>query len=219
MVTAQIASIPNRIRLLEKTVNSLLPQVDRLNIMLNSYPYTPSFCFDEKIKTVDLDNSKGDAAKFYGLKDVKGYVFTCDDDLLYPENYVSTMIAELEAWKYEVIMSCHGRIMREKPVSNSYTDRKRAFHCLKTENYRGLIDIGGTGVMAWHSEAFFVDIDRIDKKNMADIWVAMFAHESDVKIVHCPHREGWIKYLHPAHTIWDDHFPNPCPQTDLYNSF
>ena len=219
MVTAQIASIPDRVDLLEKTVNSLLPQVDNLNIMLNNYVNTPHFCHNLKIKFCHLDNQKGDAAKFHGLRYVKGYIFTCDDDLLYPENYVETMIKRLELHENKVILTNHGRIMHEKPVSNSYTDRKAAFHCLKTENYDGELSIGGTGVMAWHSSAFFLDIDRITIKNMADIWVAKFAKEQGVKIMLNPHSEGWIKYLNPQHTIWDDHFPNPKVQTDLYNSF
>ena len=219
MVTAQIASIPDRERLLEQTVNSLLPQVDQLNIMLNNYPKTPAFCSKPKIKVYHLDNSKGDGAKFYGLKNISGYIFTCDDDLLYPPDYVETMVKTLKKWNYSVILSCHGRIMHEKPVTNSYTDRKQAFHCLKTENYAGLIDIGGTGVMAWDSRAFMPNIDRITKKNMADIWICKFAQEQGIQIALQPHLEEWIKYLHPHHTIWDDHYPHPEAQTNLYNSF
>lgn len=219
MVTVQIASIPDREKLLQKTIASLIDQVDQVNIMLNNYLYTPNFCYHAKIKVYHLDNSKGDAAKFYGLKNISGYIFTCDDDLLYPKDYVKTMIFKLEEWKNEVILTNHGRIMNEKPVRNSYTDRKQAFHCLKDVFSEVILHIGGTGVMAWHSEAFFPDIDAIDQKNMGDIWVAKFAHEQGVKIVLNSHIEGWIQYLHPSHTIWDEHFEHPEAQTDLYNSF
>ncbi len=98
-------------------------------------------------------------------------------------------------------------------------DRKAAFHCLKEETQETFLDIGGTGAMAWHSDTFFPDYNRIDKKNMADIWVALFAGEQGVKIVHNPHREYWIKYLNPTWTVWDEAIRNPGPQTDLYNSF
>ncbi len=64
MVTAQIATIPDRIKLLEITVKSLLPQVDQLNVMLNGWNHEPSIR-DNKISYYHLDNSKGDAAKFY----------------------------------------------------------------------------------------------------------------------------------------------------------
>jgi hypothetical protein len=219
MVTAQIATIPDRVTLLKITVESLIDQVDQLNIMLNGHQQVPSFLNHPKITYHFLDNSKGDAAKFYGLKNVKGYIFTCDDDLKYPGYYVQTMAFKLLQYDNQIILTNHGRIMNPKPVSNSYTDRKAAFHCLKEETQEVFLSIGGTGAMAWHSDYFFPDVDKITKKNMADIWVAKFAHEQGCKILLNPHRAEWIQYLHPQHTIWDDHFPNPQDQTDLYNSF
>ena len=219
MVTAQLASIPDRVDLLEKTVNSLLPQVDSLNIMLNNYANTPHFCHNLKIKFCHLDNFKGDAAKFHGLKGVEGYIFTCDDDLVYPPDYVILTIKELKRHENRVILSHHGRQMRPKPVNNSYTDRIAAYHWNVGQPKCVELDIGGTGVMAWHSDTFFPDIDRITIKNMADIWIHGFAKEQGVKIMLCPHPDDWIQYLHPKNTIWDEHYSNPGQQTDLYNSF
>ena len=219
MVTAQIATIPDRVDMLKVTVESLLPQVDQLNIMLNGHERVPSFCNRPKVSYYNRHNIKGDAEKFYGLRNIEGYIFTCDDDFAYPPDYVETMTKKLYEYNNAVIVTCHGRIMMEKPVTNSYTSRKMAFHCLKEETLETFLDIGGTGAMAWHSSAFFPDYNSINKANMADIWVAKFAHEQNVKIVHNPHREFWIKYLNPTWTIWDRHFPNPKEQTDLYNSF
>ena len=148
MITAQIASIPDREGLLKKTMESLISQVDQLNIMLNCYDRTPSFCYKPKVQFYHLDNEKGDAAKFYGLKNIGGYIFTCDDDLAYPPDYVETMTKKLHEYNDKVILTNHGRIMMEKPVTNSYTSRKKAFHCLKEETLETFIDIGGTGAMA-----------------------------------------------------------------------
>ena len=224
--TAQIATIPDRVEMLEHTVNSLWGQVDQINVMLNNYPRVPLFLSRPRITTYSLDNEKGDAGKFWGLGNVEGYIFTCDDDLIYPEDYVEKTIWKMQEHKNKIIATYHGRIMEDKPVSNSYTDRRGGiknprskFHCLLTEEEETVLDIGGTGVMAWNSEYFFPNYDRITKANMADIWVSKFCHEQGCKILHLPHKEGWIKYQHPEHTIWDDHFENPQEQTDLYNSF
>jgi hypothetical protein len=187
--------------------------------MLNGYEHTPSICGRSKITCYHFDNSKGDGVKFYGLQNIEGYIFTCDDDLLYPPDYVKTMTAKLREYDNKVILTNHGRIMNPKPVKNSYTDRKAAFHCLKEETQETYLDIGGTGAMAWHSDYFFPDVEKIVKKNMADIWIAKFAHEQGCKILLNPHKEEWIRYLHPSWTIWDKHFPDPQEQTDLYNSF
>ena len=94
---------------------------------------------------MELNNIKGDAGKIYGLMDYDGYVLLCDDDLIYPPDYADVMIGRLKSEEDKVIISCHGRIMRPKPVKNSYTDRLAAFHCLQDAIYDGKIDIGGTG--------------------------------------------------------------------------
>ena len=107
--------------------------------------------------------------------------------------------------------------MRPKPVNNSYTDRIAAFHWNIEQPHCVQLDIGGTGVMAWHSDTFLPDLDRITIKNMSDIWVHRFAVEQDVEIMLCPHPGDWIEYLNPPNTIWDEHYSNPGPQTDLYN--
>ena len=232
MVTAQIATIPDREEMLKSVIASLLPQADHINVMLNNYDHTPDFLGSPKVTAIHLDNSKGDGAKFYGMKDVKGYIFTCDDDLIYPEDYVQVMTDKLKQHDNRVILTNHGRIMEPKPVRNSYTDRRGGsrnpdskFHCLLDAPRESALDIGGTGVMAWHSDYFLPDYDRITLANMADIWVAKFAHEQGCKILHNPHKEGWIRYasrvlgLPDPPTIWDEHFPNPQAQTDLYNSF
>lgn len=231
-ITAQIASIPDREELLKHVIESLYDQVDKINVMLNNYTHTPTFLHKPRITAFYLDNSRGDGAKFFGLGNVKGYIFTCDDDLIYPEDYTDVMIAKLKEYDNKVILTNHGRIMEDKPVSNSYTDRRGGirnpdskFHCLLDTPREAFLDIGGTGVMAWHSDYFLPDYDKITLANMADIWVAKFAHEQGCKILHNPHRGEWIRYasrvlgIDDPHTIWDDHFPNPQAQTDLYNSF
>ena len=217
-VIAQIATIPPRMILLKLVVHSLLPQVDKINIMLNGHRQVPTFLNHPKIDYFLMDNSKGDASKFFGLRGLKGYIFTCDDDLVYPTDYVSTMVAKLQKYDNKVILTNHGRIMKRKPVTNAYTDRLYAYHCLKEVTHETDIDIGGSGVMAWHSDYFFPDYDLITSKNMGDIWIAKFAKDQGCKIVINPHRAGWIKYLNPDTTIWDEAFENPKEMTDLYNS-
>ena len=219
MVTAQIATLPNRVDLLKKTVESLLPQVDILNIMLNGHNITPSFCHKPKITVYHRNNEKGDAEKFFGLKNIEGYIFTCDDDLIYPPDYVETMTKRLAEFGNFVILTNHGRIMQPKPVSSSYADRIAAYHWRNEAKESVQLDIGGTGVMAWDSDCFFPDYNRIDKANMADIWVHGFAKEQGIRIMLCPHPAEWIQYMNPPETIWDYHYLHPEEQTALYNSF
>ena len=218
MKIAQIASIPERTMMLKKTVESLLPQMDEINVMLNNYERTPKFLLHDKINVTHLNNEKGDAGKFYGLKGKEGYIFTCDDDLVYPPDYAKVMIEKLQEYGNQVIVTNHGRIMNPRPITSIYSDRKQAFHCLKEERQEVFLDIGGTGVMAWHSDYFFPDYERITKKNMADIWIVKFAFEQDILLVLNPHPFDWFNYLNPENTIWDYAYYHPEEATKLYNS-
>jgi hypothetical protein len=52
--------------------------------------------------------------------------------------------------------------------------------------------------------------------------VAKFAKEQGCKILLNPHLAGWLKYLQPVNTIWDETYYNPeklKEMADLYNSF
>lgn len=216
MVTIQLASIPDREEMMCRTVESLKGQGDLINVMLNDYDHFPA---TDCAMLYFRHNEKGDAEKIFRLKEAHGYVFICDDDLIYPPNYVTSMLAHLVKMDNKAILTCHGRVMNNKPVRNSYTDRKAAYHCLKTVGESVTLDIGGSGVMCWHSDYFFPDYEKVTKKNMLDIWIAKFAKEQGCRIVLHPHQEGWIRYQHPAHTIWDDAYFNPTEQTDFYNSF
>jgi len=219
MITAQIASIPDRTRLLKNTIQSLYVQVEHINVMLNNYWFTPEFLQDdEKITVYHLDNKKGDAAKFYKIHE--RIVFLCDDDLIYPTDYVAQMLWKLDEYGGKAIITNHGRIMNTKPVKNAYTDRKEKFHCLEEVLDEKEIDIGGTGVMAFCTSYFKPDYESVTIPNMADIWVAKWAKEQGCKIIINPHYAGWIDYQNPdGETIWDHHYSNPEQITEFYNSF
>lgn len=219
MIIAQIASVPEREHMLVNTVESLINQVDYVRISLNNYKTIPAELARVGVIIYRRKNEKGDAEKIYNLEHFCGYVFLCDDDLIYPPDYVDTMLDSMRYEDNQCILTCHGRIMNEKPVVNSYTDRVAAFHCLQNVDYSGPVDIGGTGVMAFHTDYFMPVYDFVGTANMLDIWIARFAYEQGCKIKMQPHEEGWIQYQHPEHTIWDEHFPNPQEQTTLYNSF
>ena len=219
-IIAQIASIPERSQMLKQTVMSLYPQVDELNVMLNNYKnYTPYWLSKDKINVYHFDNSKGDGVKFYGIEDKDGYVFTCDDDIIYPTDYVHAMTMKLAEYNNRVILTNHGRVMNEKPVRSSYMDRKASYHCMKTVTEEIQLDIGGTGVMAFYTDYFRPDYNSILFPNMADIWIAKFAKEQGCKILMNPHEEGWLVYQNPDWTIWDQEINNHDRQTEIYNSF
>lgn len=217
MITAQIASIPQRVATLELTVKSLINQVDLLFVALNGYDYIPEFLEDNrKIVRILMDNSLGDAAKFYDVDQRKGYVLTCDDDLIYPQGYVGYMINGIK--KHKGIVSLLGKVYDRPTYSyrGGYTRIYRALIAVKLDCE---VDVGGTGVMAYHTDDFKISIDNFPRPNMADLWVAKAAAEQGVKITVLAHPKRYVSHVKYSHRIWATSTGYDKYQTKILNSF
>lgn len=217
MITAQIASLPDRADSLRQTIDSLLPQVDSLFIALNNYNEVPSFCKHAKISTVLLDNSTGDAAKFYDVEKRHGYFFSCDDDLVYPPDYVEKMIKGI--LRYECIVTLHGRSFYNLPVLNYYSSATVKLRCLGDVDRDQMVHVGGTGVMAFDTERFKLRYSDFMAPNMADVWLARVAAGQGVPIMVLEHKEGYLRYNHPERNIYGGYHSNCTLQTEVVNSF
>jgi len=166
---AGIATIKGREQALEDTIDSLQNQMDDI------------YVFD--------GNKKGDAVKFDAYnKDC--YYFSCDDDLIYPPDYAQRMI--LSNHKYDnAIITCHGRIFIP-PITDYYKNGIK-YHCLHEVVEDVRVDCGGTGVMMMKGQLDF-KLDDFKTKNMADIWIALFANKQHKRIVCLSHKSGWIRH-------------------------
>jgi len=214
MRVALIVSIPEREKMLERTVKSLRNQVDEIRVSLNEYSYVPSFLNEKEV--VLLDNALGDAGKFYFANKFKGYILTCDDDLIYPKGYVDFMCAGVD--KYKCICTLHGR-KYSRPVvgfQNSFI----GFPCLGDVLSDVIVDVGGDGVMCYHTDYFNISYNDFYSKNMSQLWVAKKAISQGVKIMVLAHRVGYLEYMYPEWTIWDEaSHSNFREQTKLLKSF
>lgn len=197
MITAQLASIPSRGNLLKKVVESLRPQVDYMQVALNGYDYTPDYLGGCEI--IHLDNSTGDAAKFYNIENREGFILTCDDDLIYPAGYVQFMLSKVR--QYKSIVTLHGRTY-PRPFINYRVCM--GYHCLGTVNNDVKVDVGGTGVMAFHTDIIKVKYSDFKIINMADVWMAKLAHQQNVDIMCVAHTSDYLTYLNPVKTIWKE---------------
>jgi len=123
MTTANIATLPAREIQLARTVKSLYNQVDYINIWLNDYDKVPSWLSDSKIST-QLSNNIGDMGKF--LFKIDGYYFSCDDDIIYPPDYVKILKDRLDG----NIVTIHGKNFKT-PCKSYYHD---AFDKIRCDN-------------------------------------------------------------------------------------
>lgn len=192
-VTASIASIPSRVKMLKLAVNSLLPQVDFLNVYLNNYSSVPSFLINKKIKVARSQDfgDLGDAGKFYWSNKISGFHLTCDDDIIYPKGYVESIVRAIEASNRSAVFGYHGAILTS-PFETYFKSRRR-FHFNKFLKDNTSVHILGTGALGYHTSTISVHRENFSIPNMADIWFGILGQRQKIPFVCLRHKGGWIK--------------------------
>jgi len=192
-VTISLASIPSRGKTLEKVVSALLPQADQLNVYLNGYDTVPAFLDNEKIDvaTSQEHGDRGDAGKFYwvGLDD--GYYITCDDDIIYPKNYVARLVAEIEHYEKKAVVGFHGSIFLDKFITFVKSRESFRFGDELKENTN--VHVLGTGASGFHQSTIEISLEHFKHPNMADMWLAVEGQLQGVPFICLSRKEGWMK--------------------------
>lgn len=190
-VLASLASLPRRRKLLEQTLQTLRPQVDRIAVYLNGYGTVPD-CVRELADehVLDRDNA-GAERKFWWALQWDGLYLSCDDDMQYPPDYAARMReAVLERGRGEIV-SAHGRIYRGRPrtVQEVAPGSIGLYH--RRVDYSRRINHGGTGVMAW--DAAMVKVPRQwPQQNIADMQLAIWAQQQRVPMWLIKHEAYWL---------------------------
>ena len=97
MIRAHLATFPPRAGILMQAVRSILPQVDRLCLCLNGYDRIPEEIGDlPKVQAMIPEQDLKDAGKFAFPVAPDDLVFTIDDDILYPPDYVARTIRHFD---------------------------------------------------------------------------------------------------------------------------
>lgn len=194
-VTASMASIPTRLRALRRVVDSLLPQVDRLNVYLNGHDAIPGFLRHPKVVVAWSKHTGdiGDAGKMFWTATVRGYHFTCDDDILYPSDYVAKTVATIERYGRGSVLSYHGSRIVE-PFESYYRTRK-TFRFLRELDHDEVVHVPGTGVAAWHTDTIRLMPEDFSVANMADVWLGVACQKQRVSVVTPAHEAGWFEDL------------------------
>jgi FkbM family methyltransferase len=197
-ITANMATIPERVDVLPNVVKSIIDQVDELNVYLNGFTDLPKCLLHYKIKVFWSQRENGDlgdAGKFYRVGKTKGYFITIDDDLIYPRDYIQKTIAAIEAYDRKAIISFHGRVLKGVKILNYYSRSSlETYRCLNYVNGDHPVHIGGTGVMGFHYSAIKLDISDFEIPNMADVWLAKKAQMQEIPIMVIGHESEWIKH-------------------------
>jgi hypothetical protein len=169
-----IATIPGREENLKAALKSLRGQYDEIYIYDNG-------------KLLDLS----DNGKFYGLAEQSDpcYFFSCDDSILYPEDYIEETIKNIK--EHGCIITYHGRSLTG--IGRDYYREHISFHYKNPIAFDMIMDVAGTGVTGFGTDYFNpVGITSSVFRNMSDLVFSLIAAEEKKKIILPAHRGDWI---------------------------
>jgi hypothetical protein len=225
-VIATMSTFKQRSTVVADSVESILPQVDELWIYVNDYNNIQAYVKKhDKIKIFLGSQCEGDIkakGKFYNSHLIDGYHFTVDDDIIYPKDYVSRYLHKLQEYNNNIIVTSLGKIV--KPNSrNYYKDYLYSNHFQRIVDCDQLVHLGGTGVMAYHTDYFKVDYNAIKTGTYVDLFIGIQANLEGRPILCLKHEENWLKHnIKSNHTLmtslYNSGLSNFKPQTELMNS-
>lgn len=202
MIVVGIASVPNRKDMLIRTVESLLPQVDKVYVALNNYPETPQELRSlRNVECVIMDNSLKDSAKFAFTDQCDEWYISWDDDLIAPPDAVRRLING--AIKYNSVTSFHGKFY--VPPVVSFKRWQGNYRCLNTVAQDVVVNVIGSGCACHNTNQVKVSIKDFPTPGKADIWFSKTVADQSVPMWVLAHRSGYITYqaVPKGTTIWE----------------
>lgn len=217
-VTASLASVARRRALLQQVIKDLVPQVDLLRVYLNDHEEIPDFLSHPKIE-VALGKHHGDlkdTGKFFWNGKASGYYLSCDDDLLYPQDYVARLLAAVERFEKQAVVGFHG-VMLHSRVRSYYRDRT-VYHFSQALPEDRSVHIIGTGCAAWHSDLLKTSRADYPQPLMTDIWLGRLCQEKKIPMVAAAHSPGWLRAQSTDDSIFNCFVHKDRPQTEVINT-
>jgi hypothetical protein len=178
-IVVGMATMKGREREVQKAIASLAN---------NTIPLDDIVLWDNA-KNIDLT----DNGKFYVIEKYKNTpctILLCDDDLIYPYNYIEKCIKEIE--RHKCIISFHGRKLLG--MGRNYYRQHKSFACLNNYPQTCEIDVSGTGCTAFKNSYFNPhQLHEATDKRMSDLVFGLEAAKFGKKIMHIGHNGNWIQ--------------------------
>ena len=225
LITANMATIPSRLDIALKAIDSIYDQVQLVRVYLNNFKHYPKEMLDNRIKLLIGEDLRS-AGKFYWSMEKDQYYFSIDDDFIYPKDYVDGHLELLKKYNNQVVVTLHGKILHKLPLKNYFQKgikKKYKYHWFKNLNYNTLVHILGTGV-----SAFDTSIIRINRKNfkylyMDDIEVSMQLQKQKVPIIVRKHEKDYLIGLKPktikgVKPLYEEYIDDDSTHTENINS-
>lgn len=221
-IYAFTASLPGRSQILEQAVYSITRQVDAIHIVCNNFPPQRWMFLSDKFYALESDNSLFDGSRFINMdKCPSGYVLVFDDDIIYPENYVQTLIAAHH--RYKGIICPMGKVLKPRPIQSYYKDIILSLKTFSEVPQDTPVQVPGVCGALWHTDEV-----KLSTKDMiipnSDLCVAKYAKDNNIRCTVVKHESTWLKNLWTGEvtkepSIYGNYRRNDEIQTDFVNQF
>lgn len=212
---AGMATVASRRMQLREAVASLAPQVDHLFVYCNygnleDEPALQGFADNVTFTMAREFGDLGDTGKFSGplaaAAASSGHadciILTCDDDIVYPVNYVDDMVNCIKRYGNKAVVSYHGGVLPSRVTSFAGQRNMVHFAGLCEEDVAS--NCCGTGVCGFHASALTLSMCSFERVNAADLFLALACQQQRVPMVVAAHEKGWIVEQQTERgSLWD----------------
>ncbi len=169
-------------------MNTLRP--DCIRIYANDYDINCNAGIYEGFKRPLGDLA--DNGKFFEAEKLSGIILPCDDDLIYPIDYIERIVKGIETNGRKAVVGFHGVTINPTPVNHYYQDRK-ILRCLAECGEDTLVHLLGTGALGYHADTLKVSLDNFPSPYMADIHFGINAQKQDIPMLCLAHESNWLQ--------------------------
>jgi glycosyltransferase involved in cell wall biosynthesis len=199
-VSVCMATFPERFATVGRTVETLLNQTqmpDEIHIWVNESELPPPLPDDGRIVIhLAKDNNLTDIGKFAAADLApEGIIILADDDLKYPQDYVETMIREVNRFSGELCIGLHGVVfpigVKINEINDYFTQRRVHLYSRGSSSHIPC-HVMGTGTMAYDKRKVQFDHTQWDHNRMVDLHVGVTCQKMGVGIISIPRPTNWL---------------------------
>jgi hypothetical protein len=214
-----MASFPDRQQSLPLAVASFAAQVVELHLFLNNGMVFPELSLYKNI-TIHSSSSEDlkDVGKYASMNDVEGYLVVIDDDILYPPDYVSRLLVEVELLDREAVVGVHGiKYSRTDP----HPDENRMVTHFTKASSGYWADALGAGTIGFHSDTITFSREDFPTVGLGDIYVASKCQGAGVPLWCLARQSGWLNEIETPmeSSLFRTNRKNPSLADEVLRSF
>ena len=193
-ITVLMTTIPQRAHNLQKIIDCIYNSVDEIRIVFNDYLEIPTW-ISERPKIIPFINTPDKYTSnsvWLAIDGVDGYVFTCDDDIIFPSDYVPTLISKIKEFDNKAVITLYGEIAK-RPFTQ-YNKGRYAIGFFRLSDCDRVCDIAGAGCSLFHTDWMRPKMSDFPDLYSRDLWFSILAHRCNLPIIRIKSGEYWLRF-------------------------